>query len=177
MIREYGRRLLWLLGGLAVSSVGITMMLQANIGLEPWSVLQQGLAQTFGITYGTAAVIVGAVIIVIAIACEESFGIGTLGNIFICGPLIDLLLYLTGRYIQHTASPIVHCHFQHFLHPDYIRQEHLHRRFPKSLRMSVTRRMYNIVKCLIKIRFCHIHLNEMQIIGLSSAKQIGRAHV
>ena len=94
MIREYGRRLLWLLGGLAVSSVGITMMLQANIGLEPWSVLQQGLAQTFGITYGTAAVIVGAVIIVIAISCEESFGIGTLGNIFICGPLIDLLLYL-----------------------------------------------------------------------------------
>ena len=75
MIREYVRRLLVLLGGLAVSAVGITMMLQANIGLEPWSVLQQGMAQTFGMTYGTA-------------------GIGTLGNILICGPLIDLLLYL-----------------------------------------------------------------------------------
>lgn len=94
MIREYSRRLLWLLAGLAVSSVGITMMLQANIGLEPWSVLQQGMAQTFGMTYGTAAVIVGAVVIGIAILCGESFGIGTLGNIFICGPLIDLLLYL-----------------------------------------------------------------------------------
>lgn len=94
MVREYGRRLLWLMGGLAVSSVGITMMLQANIGLEPWSVLQQGMAQTFGITYGTAAVIVGAVVIAIAIVCGESFGIGTLGNIFICGPLIDALLYL-----------------------------------------------------------------------------------
>lgn len=94
MIREYGRRLLWLFAGLAVSSVGITMMLQANIGLEPWSVLQQGMAQTFGMTYGTAAVIVGAVVIGIAILCGESFGIGTLGNIFICGPLIDLLLYL-----------------------------------------------------------------------------------
>lgn len=94
MIQDYPRRLLWLAGGLAVSSVGITMMLQANIGLEPWSVLQQGMAQTFGMTYGTAAVIVGAVIIAIAVACGESFGIGTLGNIFICGPLIDLLLYL-----------------------------------------------------------------------------------
>lgn len=94
MVREYGRRLLWLLGGLAVSSVGITMMLQASIGLEPWSVLQQGMAQTCGITYGTAAVIVGAVVIGIAIFCGEGFGIGTLGNIFICGPLIDLLLYL-----------------------------------------------------------------------------------
>ena len=86
MIREYTRRLLLLLGGLAVSSVGITMMLQANIGLEPWSVLQQGMAQTFGMTYGTAAVIVGAVVIIIAAACGESFGIGTLGNILICGP-------------------------------------------------------------------------------------------
>lgn len=94
MIRNYARRLLWLAGGLAVSSVGITMMLQANIGLEPWSVLQQGMAQTFGMTYGTAAVIVGAVVIAIAVACGESFGVGTLGNIFICGPLIDLLLYL-----------------------------------------------------------------------------------
>ena len=94
MIREYIRRLLVLLSGLAVSSVGITMMLQANIGLEPWSVLQQGMSQTFGMTYGTAAVIVGAVVIAIAVACGESFGIGTLGNIFICGPLIDLLLYL-----------------------------------------------------------------------------------
>ena len=94
MIREYVRRLLVLLGGLAVSAVGITMMLQANIGLEPWSVLQQGMAQTFGMTYGTAAVFVGAVVIIIAAAFGESFGIGTLGNILICGPLIDLLLYL-----------------------------------------------------------------------------------
>lgn len=94
MVREYTRRLLVLLGGLSVSAVGITMMLQANIGLEPWSVLQQGMAQTFGITYGTAAVIVGAAVIILAVACGESFGIGTLGNIFICGPLIDLLLYL-----------------------------------------------------------------------------------
>ncbi len=31
MIREYGHRLLVLLGGLTVSAVGITMMLQANI--------------------------------------------------------------------------------------------------------------------------------------------------
>ena len=59
MFREYCRRLGLLLSGLAVSAVGIVLMLQANIGLEPWSVLQQGIAKTFGITYGTAASIVG----------------------------------------------------------------------------------------------------------------------
>ncbi len=94
MIQQYLRRLLILLGGLVVSAVGITMMLQANVGLEPWSVLQQGMSKTFGITYGTAAMIVGAVVIAIAFFCGESFGLGTLSNIFICPIFIDILLYL-----------------------------------------------------------------------------------
>ncbi|WP_298029980.1 YitT family protein [uncultured Dysosmobacter sp.] len=94
MNREYPRRLLVLLGGLAVSAVGITMMLQANIGLEPWSVLQQGMSKSFGITYGTAAMIVGAVVVAAAFLCGESFGLGTLANIFVCPLFIDLLLYL-----------------------------------------------------------------------------------
>ena len=59
MLQEYLRRIGLLLVGLLVSAIGITLMLQANIGLEPWSVLQQGIAKTFGITYGTAASIVG----------------------------------------------------------------------------------------------------------------------
>ena len=94
MLREYLRRIGLLLAGLAVSAVGITLMLQANIGLEPWSVLQQGMSKTFGITYGTAASIVGAAVIAIAFFCGESFGIGTLANIFVCPLFIDALLYL-----------------------------------------------------------------------------------
>lgn len=94
MLREYLRRIGLLLAGLAVSAVGITLMLQANIGLEPWSVLQQGMSKTFGITYGTAASLVGAAVIAIAFFCGESFGIGTLANIFICPMFIDTLLYL-----------------------------------------------------------------------------------
>lgn len=94
MLREYLRRIGLLLAGLAVSAVGITLMLQANIGLEPWSVLQQGMSKTFGITYGTAASIVGAAVIAIAFFCGESFGIGTLANIFVCPLFIDALLCL-----------------------------------------------------------------------------------
>lgn len=94
MIREYSRRLLWLMAGLVVSSVGVAMLLQANIGSDPWSVLHQGIAKTFGMSYGVASVIVGAAIIAVAVACGESFGLGTLGGIFICGPIIDLVIYL-----------------------------------------------------------------------------------
>ena len=94
MLREYTKRMGLLLGGLLISAVGITMMLQANIGLEPWSVLQNGMSLFFGMTYGTAAMIVGAVVIAIAIACGESFGIGTIANIFFAPAVIDVLLWL-----------------------------------------------------------------------------------
>lgn len=94
MLQEYLRRIGLLLVGLLVSAIGITLMLQANIDLEPWSVLQQGMSKTFGITYGTAASIVGAAVIAIAYFCGESFGLGTLANIFVCPIFIDILLYL-----------------------------------------------------------------------------------
>ena len=79
MLREYTKRIGVLLGGLLISAVGITMMLQANIGLEPWSVLQNGMSIFFGMTYGTAAMIVGAVVI----------AIGVLGFFLIYEPQIE----------------------------------------------------------------------------------------
>ena len=94
MLREYAKRTGLLVGGMLISAVGITMMLQANVGLEPWSVLQNGMSIFFGMTYGTAAMIVGAVVIAVAIACGESFGIGTLANIFLAPFAIDALLWL-----------------------------------------------------------------------------------
>lgn len=94
MAREYIRRLFLLAAGSAVSSLGIVLMLQANVGLEPWSVLQQGMSQCMGITYGTASIIVGAAAIGTAILCGESFGLGSIGNILFCGIMIDGMLYL-----------------------------------------------------------------------------------
>lgn len=102
MLRDYARRLAWLAAGMVVSAVGITMTLMANIGLEPWSVLQQGMAQTLGISYGLASAIVGAAAIGTAALCGERFGFGTVGNIVLCAACIDLLLYLGIIPMMHT---------------------------------------------------------------------------
>ena len=104
MVRNYIARLLWLVAGVAVSALGITMMLRANVGLEPWSVLQQGLAQTAGITYGTASMIVGAAAIGTAVLCGESFGIGTVVDIVLCAVCIDGLLWLDWIPQMHSLS-------------------------------------------------------------------------
>lgn len=94
MMRGYVRRFALLTGGVIISAVSITMILQANVGLDPWSVLQSGMAKSFGISYGVASIIVGAAAIGIAVFFGESFGVGTLANTVICGLLVDGLLYL-----------------------------------------------------------------------------------
>ena len=70
------------------------MTLQANVGLEPWSVLQQGLTLTFGITFGLASILVGTTVILIAVLCGERIGAGTFINIILCGVFMDGLLAL-----------------------------------------------------------------------------------
>ena len=69
-------------------------MLQANVGLEPWSVLQQGMTLVLPISYGLATVIAGAAAIGLAVLFGESFGVGTIVNIIGCGVCIDAMLAL-----------------------------------------------------------------------------------
>ena len=90
MLRDYVRRLLRLAAGIVVSSLGIVLMLQANVGLEPWSVLQQGLTLVLPISYGLATVIAGAAAIGLAVLFGESFGVGTIVNIIGCGAMLAL---------------------------------------------------------------------------------------
>lgn len=94
MLRDYVRRLLRLAAGIAVSSLGIVLMLQANVGLEPWSVLQQGITLVLPVSYGLATVIAGAAAIGLAVLLGESFGVGTIVNIIGCGVCIDVMLAL-----------------------------------------------------------------------------------
>ena len=94
MVREYGRRLLILTGGLMVSAVGITMMLQANVGLEPWSVLQNGMSIFFGITAVGAGTVLGAAVRAGAVLWGVGVGFGKLAKIFVCPVFFDVLLYL-----------------------------------------------------------------------------------
>ena len=43
MLKEYARRIGRLLLGLLISAVGVTMLLRANVGVEPWSVLHTSI--------------------------------------------------------------------------------------------------------------------------------------
>lgn len=102
---QYGKRLLKLVAGLAVSALGIVMTVQANIGTEPWSVLHQGISNVTGITFGTASVVVGVGIILIASFLGEQIGLGTILNILLTGILLDGILATGLIHQQHSFWP------------------------------------------------------------------------
>lgn len=108
MQRSYVVRFLDLLIGQVLSALGVVFMLRAHIGLEPWSVLHQGLANTFQTSYGRMAMLVGVAVVFLALLLGESFGLGTLVNVFLCPYLIDVFLELSFLPVaQGTVSAIL----------------------------------------------------------------------
>lgn len=85
-------RLIRLFAGLTAYSIGITLCVQANIGLSPWDVFHHGLALRTGLTFGIASGVASAVIVAATALCKEQFGIGVLLNIFYIALIIDLLM-------------------------------------------------------------------------------------
>ncbi|NUR50336.1 MAG: hypothetical protein HOV71_19600 [Hamadaea sp.] len=83
-------RLLRLVTGLALYGVSIQLMIAAHLGNQPWSVLDQGLHTKTGLTIGTIVVIVAAVVLLCWIPLRQKPGLGTIANMLLIGPFVDL---------------------------------------------------------------------------------------
>jgi uncharacterized membrane protein YczE len=76
------------------ASLAIALMVEAHLGLDPWSVLHEGLSQLLGISFGTVTIISGAVVLLLWLPLKQPLGIGTLVNTVLIGGLIDATLWL-----------------------------------------------------------------------------------
>jgi uncharacterized membrane protein YczE len=91
---ELRRRLPRLAGGLALFGVGIALMVRADLGLGPWDVLHQGLAERFDLAIGTVTILVGLVVLLLWVPIRERPGIGTVANVLVIGLVVDATLAL-----------------------------------------------------------------------------------
>ncbi|MER6612898.1 YczE/YyaS/YitT family protein [Streptomyces xantholiticus] len=91
------RRLLQLYVGLALYGVSSALLVRAGLGLEPWGVLHQGLAELTGLTIGVVSIIVGAVVLLLWIPIRQRPGLGTVSNVFVIGLAMDATLALVPR--------------------------------------------------------------------------------
>ena len=81
-----------LVPGLVLCGLGIAFMVAADLGLAPWSVLDQGISQHTGIPIGTVSIVVGALVLLAWVPLRERPGLGTVLNVVLIGATIDVAL-------------------------------------------------------------------------------------
>ncbi|MGW2773071.1 membrane protein YczE [Streptomyces olivaceoviridis] len=92
--RHLGRRLVQLYAGLALYGASSALLVAAGLGLEPWNVLHQGLAELTGLSIGVVSIIVGAAVLLLWIPLRQRPGLGTVSNVFVVGLAMDGTLAL-----------------------------------------------------------------------------------
>lgn len=80
--------------GVILCALGIVMILNADLGLSPWDVLNQGINIQSGITLGQANILVGIVVILIGIYFKQPIGSGTIINVALVGTFVDIFMFL-----------------------------------------------------------------------------------
>jgi uncharacterized membrane protein YczE len=91
-VTEPRERVPRLVAGLVLCGLGIAFMVAADLGLAPWSVLDQGISEHTSIPIGTVSIIVGALVLAAWIPLRERPGLGTVLNVILIGTTIDLAL-------------------------------------------------------------------------------------
>jgi len=91
------RRLPGLLVGLVLFGVGIALMAASGLGLGPWEVLHQGIANRTGLALGTVSILVGIPVLALWWPLGERPGIGTILNIALIGVATNVTLPLLPR--------------------------------------------------------------------------------
>ena len=88
---SFWRRFLQLNLGLMLFGLAISLLLRANIGLDPWSVLHEGLGERTGLAFGQTTQLVGLGLIAFNFAVLKLRpGLGSVLNMLLIGPWIDL---------------------------------------------------------------------------------------
>jgi uncharacterized membrane protein YczE len=86
-----------LLAGIVILSFGIALMIDARLGVSPYDVLHQGIADNTGLSFGTVVVLLGIAILFVWIPLGQRFGVGTVINTLTVGFITDAFIRLVGE--------------------------------------------------------------------------------
>ncbi|CAN5834059.1 membrane protein [soil metagenome] len=86
------RRLIQLVLGLVTAGIGLALGVRADLGLGPWDVLHQGIAERAGVSMGLVVIAVGVVVLLSWVPLHQRLAMGTVINVFTVGAVLDLSL-------------------------------------------------------------------------------------
>lgn len=98
------KRMLIVTGGLFVFSIGVFMIINADLGVAPWDCLSLGIASHIPYSYGKVHTVISILIVVIDVLLKEKIGIGTILDALLVGNFVDLI----GVFVKiPTQKPLV----------------------------------------------------------------------
>ena len=87
----YGKRLVNLVFGVFLMALGSFLIVQANIGLSPWTAFGMGFVYLTGASLGSMMIATSIMLVLIDIALREKIGFGTLINSVMIGTFMDCI--------------------------------------------------------------------------------------
>jgi uncharacterized membrane protein YczE len=98
-------RSIWLVTGLFLCALGILAFLESRLGLPPWDVLHQGIANHTPLSFGAANELVALLVLFLAWTLGSRPGAGTVANAALIG-LFVALVQPTAFVQQFAAWPV-----------------------------------------------------------------------
>ena len=83
-------RALRLVAGLVLFGFSLAVLVRADLGLDPWDVLSQGVARRTGLTLGSVTVLSSVAVLACWFPLRQRPGPGTVANALVVGPSLDL---------------------------------------------------------------------------------------
>ncbi|MEU4691243.1 hypothetical protein [Actinoplanes sp. NPDC023714] len=86
------RRVPQLFVGLILYGVSMALMIESDLGLNPWDVFHQGLAEVTGVSFGWVVLLTGIPVLLLWIPLRQRPGFGTVANLVVVGFAADAAL-------------------------------------------------------------------------------------
>jgi len=84
------KTLIYLVVGLTLFAIGETLLITANQGVSPWTVLAQGISFQTNLSIGVTTFIVSLIVLILWYPLKQKPGLGTILNIVLISIIIDL---------------------------------------------------------------------------------------
>ena len=84
------KTLIYLVLGLSLFALGETLLITANQGVSPWTVLAQGISFQTNLSIGVTTFIVSLIVLILWYPLKQKPGLGTILNIVLISIIIDL---------------------------------------------------------------------------------------
>ncbi|GGJ80163.1 membrane protein [Pilimelia anulata] len=91
---RFGRRFAQLQVGLVAYGVSMALMIESRLGLDPWDVFHQGVAEVTGLRFGVVVILTGVAVLLAWIPLRQRPGLGTVSNVVVIGLAVDAAVAL-----------------------------------------------------------------------------------